>query len=136
MSEMAVNTGFQKGSPLSPLPPPGHLLKLSQHSSESAKRMASANDVICSPGAVAQRGRPPCSCNLPLGSPGSPRVADWTSPGALTVYTVGIPRQLVSSTPLPPLTSSDESCRTSANQTVEQLSKLNMNIFINLLVLP
>lgn len=30
---------------------------------------------------VAQHGKPPCSCDLPPGSPGSPRVADWTSQG-------------------------------------------------------
>lgn len=45
---MAVNTGFLKRSPLSPLPLSCHLWKLSQHSWEGSRWMASANDVICS----------------------------------------------------------------------------------------
>lgn len=145
MSQMAVNTGFLKKSPLSPLSLSCHLLKLSQHSWENAKWMASTNDVICSPpgwnsspGTVSPHGKPPCSRKqsqdrLQVGS--GPREADSTRPEVLNRLHGEHPGQLASSTPLPPLTPSDEICRSSATQIAKLLSTLNLNFFITLLAL-
>lgn len=131
---MAVNTEFLKRSPLSPLSLPCHLLKLSQHSWEGSRWMASANDVICSlPGWSASPG-----CRVTAWKAASPKEAVPGLPlGSLTskggwFYQAYSPELTTSwsfhnwflTPPDPLLILSNETCSTSVTQIVRVAERI------------